>query len=93
MAIWAIPFCNMGSGVDLPIRALDEMIAQVVGYQGEFEQDTSKRDGIMRKVMNVSLIRGLGWRPTIDLKTRTELAYRDFLSMGSIWLYAVLCGI
>jgi GDP-L-fucose synthase len=78
------PLINVGTGEDLSIRELAETIAQIVGYKGVFMQDTSKPDGTMRKVMDVSLIRGLGWTPTIDLKTGIELAYRDFLSLRSI---------
>jgi len=56
------PLINVGSGEDLTIRELAETIAEVVGYQGKFVQDTSKPDGTMRKVMDVSRINSLGWR-------------------------------
>lgn len=55
------PLINVGTGEDLTIRELAETIAEVVGYQGRFVQDTSKPDGAMRKVMDVSKIRNLGW--------------------------------
>jgi GDP-L-fucose synthase len=73
------PLINVGSGEDLTIRALAETVAGVVGYQGRFVQDTSKPDGTMRKVMDVSKIRGLGWSPNIDLREGVALAYNDFL--------------
>lgn len=74
------PLVNVGSGIDLSIRELAEIIAQVVGYQGEFVQDTSKPDGTMRKILDVSLIRGLGWHSLTTLESGLELSYRDFLS-------------
>ena len=73
------PLINVGSGVDLTIRELAEMIAEVVGYQGNFVQDTSKPDGTMRKIMDVSKIRNLGWKPEIDLKEGIALAYHNYL--------------
>ncbi len=72
------PLINVGTGEDLTIRALAETIAEVVGYQGKFVQDTSKPDGTMRKVMDVSRIRALGWQPTIALHEGIALAYQDF---------------
>ena len=72
------PLINVGTGEDLTIRALAETIAEVVGYQGKFVQDTSKPDGTMRKVMDVSKIRALGWRPTVALRAGIALAYQDF---------------
>lgn len=74
------PLINIGSGEDLTIRALAETIAEVVGYQGRFVQDTSKPDGTMRKVMDVSKMRSLGWAPEIDLRRGIELAYKDYLA-------------
>lgn len=74
------PLINVGSGVDLTIRELAETIAEVVGYHGRFVQDTSKPDGTMRKIMDVSKIRDLGWTPEIDFRTGIELAYKNYLS-------------
>ena len=73
------PLINVGSGEDLTIRELAETIAEVVGYQGRFVQDTSKPDGTMRKIMDVSKIRNLGWAPEIDLRRGIALAYEDYL--------------
>lgn len=72
------PLINVGAGEDLTIRALAETIAEVVGYQGKFVQDTSKPDGTLRKVMDVSKIRALGWKPTVALREGVALAYQDF---------------
>jgi len=74
------PLINVGSGTDLTIRELAETVAGVVGYQGNFVQDTSKPDGTMRKVMDVSRIRNLGWRPTTNLPVGITLAYNNYLS-------------
>jgi GDP-L-fucose synthase len=51
----------------------------VVGFTGRFVQDTTKPDGTPRKVMDVSRIKGLGWRPEVDLPSGIALTYRDFL--------------
>jgi GDP-L-fucose synthase len=73
------PLINVGSGEDLTIRELAETVARVVGYQGKFVQDTSKPDGTMRKIMDVSRIRGLGWKPNISLEEGIKLTYSDFV--------------
>jgi len=74
------PLINVGSGVDLTIRELAETVAEVIGYQGRFVQDTSKPDGTMRKVMDVSKICNMGWRPTKNLADGITLAYNNYLS-------------
>ncbi len=72
------PLINVGSGVDLTIRELAETIAEVVGYKGQFIQDTSKPDGTMRKVLDVSKISALGWRASTSLKVGISLTYQAF---------------
>ena len=72
------PLINVGSGEDLTIRELAETVAKVVGYQGSFVQDTSKPDGTMRKIMDVSKIRKLGWSPATDLPSGIKLAYENY---------------
>lgn len=73
------PLINIGTGVDLTIRELAEKIADVVGYEGKFIQDTSKPDGTMRKVMDVSRIGRLGWKYKTSLSNGLALTYDDFL--------------
>jgi len=73
------PLINVGSGEDLTIRDLAETVAKVLGYQGSFVQDISKPDGTMRKIMDVSRIKALGWKPVIDLKTGIALSYQHYL--------------
>jgi GDP-L-fucose synthase len=73
------PLINVGTGTDLTIRELAETIADAVGYQGKFVQDTSKPDGTMRKVMDVSRIHSLGWKATTSLKQGIALTYQSFI--------------
>ncbi len=61
-------FINVGTGVDLSIKALTEMICEIVGYKGQIQFDTTKPDGTPRKLMDVSRLVALGWRYTINLK-------------------------
>ena len=73
------PLINVGSGEDLTIRELAEKVAGVVGYKGKFVQDASKPDGTMRKIMDVSKIRNLEWKPEIALEAGMALAYHNYL--------------
>jgi len=58
---------NVGSGEDLSIRNLAEKVAAAAGFSGEIEWDSSKPDGTPKKVLEVSRIKALGWKPTITL--------------------------
>lgn len=69
---------NVGTGIDVTIRELTETVASVVGYTGSIEWDTSKPNGTMRKVMDVSRINDLGWKASTDLREGIELAYQWF---------------
>jgi len=70
---------NVGSGEDISIRSLAELVGKVVGYNGRIEQDLAKPDGMPRKLMDVSRLKALGWRPRVGLEEGLALAYRDFL--------------
>lgn len=70
---------NVGSGDDISIRELAEMIMQVVGFEGNIEFDKSKPDGSPRKLMNVDLLKSLGWKQQIDLKQGLDQTYRWFI--------------
>jgi len=74
------PLVNIGCGEDLTIKELAEMIAEIVGFKGNLTFDTSKPDGTMRKVMDVSRINKLGWKRTMQLKDGIGLSYQDMLS-------------
>ena len=62
-----LTYLNVGTGVDLSIRDLAEVVAKATGYQGVIEWDTSKPDGTPKKQLDVSLMANLGWRATIPL--------------------------
>ncbi|MFT3807442.1 GDP-L-fucose synthase [Arenimonas sp.] len=72
-------FVNVGSGSDLSIRALAELVADVVGFDGRIVNDTSKPDGTPRKLMDVSRLRAMGWSPRIELREGIEGAYRWYV--------------
>lgn len=77
---------NVGSGSDLTIRELAELVRRVVGFEGEIVTDTSKPDGTPRKLMDVSRLSSLGWRASTPLEegvARVYAWYRDNLSMGA----------
>ena len=71
---------NVGTGVDVTIRELAELVMQVVGFTGRIEFDASKPDGTPRKLLDVSRMRNLGWQATTTLRDGIALAYRDFLT-------------
>lgn len=70
---------NVGSGDDVTIRALADVVGEVVGYTGRIEFDTTKPDGTPRKLMDSSRLRSLGWSPTVSLRDGLALAYQDYL--------------
>jgi len=71
---------NVGSGEELFIRQLADLIAQVVGFTGRLEFDPSMPDGTPRKLMDVSRIRALGWKPRISLTEGIRGAYAWYLA-------------
>ncbi len=72
-------FINVGSGSEIRIRQLAELIQRVVGYTGEIVWDKSKPDGTPRKLMDSSRLFAMGWRPQVDLETGIRRTYEDFL--------------
>jgi GDP-L-fucose synthase len=74
------PLVNIGSGTDLTIRELAELVGKIVGFTGRLRFDTSKPDGTPRKLLDVGRLFSLGWRPTIDLEAGIRFAYQDFLA-------------
>lgn len=73
------PFLNIGTGEDLSIKALAELIQDIVGFKGEIKFDTSKPDGTPRKLLDVSKLFATGWRPKKSLRQGIELTYAWFL--------------
>jgi GDP-L-fucose synthase len=74
------PLVNVGSGEDLTIRELAERVRAIVGTDAAIEWDTAKPDGTPRKLLDVSRLRSLGWRPTVPLDEGIRRAYADFLA-------------
>ncbi len=71
-------FVNIGTGEDLTIKALAEMIKDIVGYTGELKWNTEKPDGTPRKLMDVSRLHNMGWKHRIGLREGITAVYADF---------------
>ena len=71
---------NIGTGVDISINELAEQIKKCVGYKGGFNFNTSKPDGPMQKLTNVSKLNALGWKHTVSLDKGVEKMYTWYLS-------------
>lgn len=69
---------NIGTGTDLSIKELAQLIRKLVGYEGEIVHDLSKPDGTPRKLMDVSFLHSLGWKHRLDLEEGIRLVYEDF---------------
>lgn len=68
---------NIGTGKDISIRELAEMIKEITGFKGNINWDTSKPDGTPRKLLDVSLIHSLGWKHSVNLKEGIRSVYYD----------------
>ena len=80
------PMCshiNVGTGKDVTIKQLAELMAKTVGFKGKLVFDTTKPDGTPRKVLNVERLTGLGWQYTVDLEQGLERTYQWFLKNQS----------
>lgn len=69
---------NIGSGVDLSIAELAEMVKKITGFKGKISWDADKPDGTYRKLMDVSRLRDLGWKSTIELEEGIQKVYRAY---------------
>jgi GDP-L-fucose synthase len=74
------PLINIGCGFDQSIRDIAIQIARVVGFEGDLTFDTSKPDGTPRKLLDISRLASLGWKPKTTLDQGLGQAYRDFLT-------------
>jgi GDP-L-fucose synthase len=74
------PLVNIGVGEDLSIRALAELVREVVGYTGDITLDPGKPDGTPRKLLDVSRLHASGWRARTGLREGLRAAYADFLA-------------
>jgi GDP-L-fucose synthase len=70
---------NVGTGEDVSIRELAELICEIVGFKGELTWDANKPDGTPRKLLDISKIRRLGWSPSISLREGIARTYEWFL--------------
>jgi GDP-L-fucose synthase len=70
---------NVGWGEDISIRELAELVCEIVGFEGKLSWDTSKPDGTPRKLLDVSKLRKLGWRPSITLREGIASTYEWFV--------------
>ena len=71
---------NAGTGKELTIKALTELVAKVVGYEGEIKWDTTRPNGTPRKLLDVSKATKLGWKYRTELEDGIRLDYEDFLN-------------
>jgi GDP-L-fucose synthase len=71
---------NVGTGEDVTIREVAETIRKVVDYQGKIEFDTTKPDGTPRKLMDITKLSSLGWKPEVRLKDGIAQTYRHFVN-------------
>jgi len=71
---------NVGTGTDVTIRELADLISGVTGYPGKIHFNTEKPDGTPRKLLDVSLLKKLGWKTKINLKEGLQSTYEWFLN-------------
>jgi GDP-L-fucose synthase len=74
-------FVNIGTGSDITIKGLADLVAETVGYKGRIELDSTKPDGMPRKLLDVSKIKVLGWQPKISLKDGIRKTYEWYVSL------------
>jgi GDP-L-fucose synthase len=74
---------NVGTGKDISIKDLAELIKSVVGFDGQIDWDITRHDGTPRKLLDVTRLTGLGWTATIELRDGIERTYESFLSESS----------
>ena len=71
---------NVGTGEDITISDLASLIAKVIGFKGRIIFDQNYEDGVLRKLLDVSNLKSLGWEPKIKLELGLNIAYEDYLS-------------
>ena len=74
---------NVGVGEDISIAELARLVADVVGFEGAIESDLTKPEGTPRKLLDVSRLSALGWRPKISLREGISHAYQDYLQRAT----------
>jgi GDP-L-fucose synthase len=76
------PLINIGCGTDQTVKEIAAIVAQAVGYTGDVKWDQSKPDGTPQKLLDISQIKSLGWKPNIDLKDGIRNVYEWYLKRG-----------
>lgn len=71
-------FVNLGTGEDIEIGELAKLIAEKVGFKGEIQFDSSKPDGTMRKLLDISRIKNMGWKPEVSLEKGLDLVISHY---------------
>lgn len=71
---------NIGTGSDISVAALADMLKEIIGFHGNFEFDTSKPDGTLRKLTDVSKINALGWTAKVDLQSGLQKMYQWYIA-------------
>lgn len=71
---------NAGTGKELTIKELAELVAEIIGYEGQILWDKEKPNGTPRKLLDVSKVREMGWRYRTELEEGIRLTYKDFLN-------------
>jgi GDP-L-fucose synthase len=80
----APPLINIGTGEDLTIRELAELICSVLEFDGDIKFDASKPDGTPRKLLDVSRLKRLGWQAKTPLREGVTMVYREYAGIGSM---------
>jgi len=75
-----LPLINVGTGRDIPIRDLADLVAELIGYEGDALWDAAKPDGTPRKLLNVDRLSLQGWEPGVSLRTGVSKTYGWYLS-------------
>jgi len=75
---------NLGTGKDVTIREMAEIMKEVVGFEGKLTFDITKPDGALRKLINISRLSNMGWKYSVDLKDGLEKTYEWYLSQSRL---------
>lgn len=74
------PLVNIGCGEDVTIAELAGMVAEAVGFEGDIVFDAGKPDGTPQKLLEISILKALGWRQLVELRDGVSLTYQDFIN-------------
>lgn len=77
-------FVNIGTGEDIKIKDLSDMIKEIIGFDGEIKFDRSKPDGTPKKVLDITRIKSLGWKPKTSLKEGIKMTYKWYTTSNGL---------